>query len=140
MTATLAPPPLPAAVEDEARVVSPSLVTRATGAGLELLTYATQLDLPDPEAVLADPEGLELPERSDRLLAVLGSVTAAVAGNCTLDRWEAAWEVLGGAADAQRADVAAVAAAELLRLREQAWRPPAAVRSFLPLLTRAGLL
>lgn len=112
-----------------------------TGAGLELLTYAAQLDLPDPEAVLADPDGLELPERSDRLLAVLGSVTAAVALDCTRERWEAAWAVLGSAADAQRADVAAIAATELLRLREESWSPPAAaVRSFVPVLTRSGLL
>lgn len=110
------------------------------GAGLELLSYAAQLDLPDPEALLADPDGLELPERSDRLLAVLGSVTAAVAMHCTRERWEAAWKVLGGAADARRADVAAVSATELLRLRDESWSPPPAVRSFLPVLRQSGLL
>ena len=39
MTATLAPPPPVSLRDDEATVVSPSLATRAVGAGLELVVY-----------------------------------------------------------------------------------------------------
>ena len=41
------------------------------GAGIEFLSWLANMDLPDPEDVLADPDGFELPERSDRAFAVL---------------------------------------------------------------------
>src|SRR5262249_18051492 len=50
------------------------------GAALEFLSWLEHLDLPDPEAVLADPESFELPERSDRAFAAPTAVaTGAVA-------------------------------------------------------------
>ena len=48
------------------------------GAGIELLTFAEELDLPDPDRVLANPEAFALPERGDRQLAFLTAVVAAV--------------------------------------------------------------
>ncbi len=50
-----------------------ALISGAIGdaAGLELLTWHHEMDLPDPEAVLADPDGVELPDRGDRAYAVL---------------------------------------------------------------------
>jgi MoxR-like ATPase len=51
------------------------------GAALEFLAWLDNLDLPDPEEVLADPDSFVLPERSDRAFAVLTAVAAvAVTG------------------------------------------------------------
>ena len=108
------------------------------GAGLELVTWLSELDLPDPEALLADPKSFELPERGDRAYAALTSVAAAVASNATVERWAAAWLVLAQAGE-QVPDVAALAARILVRCRpDGAPTPPEAAR-FLPLLRDAGL-
>ena len=108
------------------------------GPGLELLSWLAELDLPDPEALLADPEGFELPERGDRAYAVLTSVAAAVAARPTAERWAAGWKVLGAAAETVP-DVAALSARMLVRCRPpDATTPPEAAR-FLGLLRDAGL-
>jgi hypothetical protein len=97
------------------------------------------MDLPDPEAVLADPASFVLPDRGDRAYAALTSVAAAVAGRPTPERWHAGWQVLGKAGE-QAPDVAAVAARILARCRPDGATPPAEVKAFLPLLRDAGLL
>ncbi|MEM8922978.1 MAG: MoxR family ATPase [Actinomycetota bacterium] len=113
--------------------------TVGDGAGLEFLGWLADLDLPDPEALLADPDGFELPERGDRVYAVLTSVAAAVAARPTPERWSAAWTVLGAAADTVP-DVAALAARILVAARPaDAPTPPEAAR-FLGLLRDAGLV
>lgn len=51
-----------------------SLLVRGTvgdGPGLELLASLDRMDLPDPETLLADPAGADLPERGDLRQAVL---------------------------------------------------------------------
>ena len=108
------------------------------GPGLEFLTWLSELDLPDPEAALADPESFELPERGDRAYAALASITAAVASNNTPDRWAAAWVVLGRAADTAP-DVAALSARALVRNRPDGASTPSEAAAFLPLLRDAGL-
>ena len=111
-----------------------------TGPSIELLRYAEMVDLPDPEAVLADPGSFPTDGRGDLLLATLASITTAVAAECTQDRWEAAWEVLGRACRAERADIAAVAATQLLDLRRPEWPAPPAVTAFAPILRAAAVL
>lgn len=104
------------------------------GAGTELLGYLERLDLPDPEAVLADPEAFSLPGRGDQQLAVFTAVVAAVRDRPTRPRWEAAWAVLAKAAEAGAPDVAARSAYDLAALRQPAWPVPAAVTAFADLL------
>lgn len=137
MTATL----LAASRAVEAdREVTTALVTGCVGdgAGMELVTWLSELDLPNPETLLADPSSFELPERGDRAYAALTSVAAAVAANPTIERWAAGWQVLGIAGE-RVPDVAALAARILVRCRpEGAPAPPEAAR-FLPLLRDAGL-
>lgn len=110
------------------------------GAAIEFLRYAAEVDLPDPEAVLADPSSMRLDPRADLLLASLASVATAVAAECTLDRWTAAWDVLAMVCDEGRADIAALAATELLDLRAPDWPAPRSVGNFLPILREAALL
>ncbi|MBW8485688.1 AAA family ATPase [Actinomadura parmotrematis] len=110
------------------------------GAGLELLSYLEELDLPDPDKVLADPARFALPERGDRQLAFLTAVVSAVQGDLTRRRWEAGWVVLAKAVDAGVPDVAARAAADLAALREPDWPVPEGIDGFVELLQLSGAL
>ena len=110
------------------------------GAGAEFLTWLAEMDLPDPEAVLADPAAFVLPERADRAYAALAAVTAAVTAELTPDRWTAAWRVLGAAATSAP-DVAAAAARVLARHRPSGVTTlPPEIKLFAPVLRDAGLL
>jgi AAA domain (dynein-related subfamily) len=109
------------------------------GAGVEFLAWLVEMDLPDPEAVLADPASFVLPKRGDRAYAAVAAVAAVVAADPTPQRWVAGWQVLGQAA-AGAPDVAAVAARTLARCRPDGTPPPAEVKLFAPVLRDAGLL
>jgi hypothetical protein len=97
-----------------------------------LLAWAQACDLPDPEAVLADPAGAPLPGRLDAAQAACEAVAAAA---CAAHpqreaRWAAAWAYLSRA----EADVALGAARVLARARasDATWRArplPAAVEA-----------
>lgn len=115
-----------------------ALVTGAVGegAGVELLMWEMEMDLPDPEAVLADPTGFDIPARGDRAHAVLQSVAAAVAANPTVERWLAGWQVLGRAGE-EAPDVAAVAARTLVQCRPPRAPAPPEAKLFAPLLQDA---
>jgi MoxR domain in the MoxR-vWA-beta-propeller ternary systems len=123
---------------DEARS---ALVRGAVGdgAGVEFLAWLVEMDLPDPEEVLADPASFRLPERGDRAYAALAAVAAAVAADPTPERWTAGWQVLGQAAEAAP-DVAAVAARILARCRPEGAALPPEIKLFAPVLRDAGLL
>ena len=106
------------------------------GAGVELLMWEMEMDLPDPEKVLADPDAFEMPERGDRAYAVLSAVAAAVAANPTVERWLAGWKVLGKAGETTP-DVGAVAARALVRCRPPRAPAPPEAKLFAPLLRDA---
>ena len=127
-----------AGIGDEARS---ALIRGAVGdgAGVEFLAWLVEMDLPDPEQVLADPASFRLPDRGDRAYAALAAIAAAVAADPTPARWTAGWQVLGLAADTAP-DVAAVAARVLARCRPPDADPPAEVHLFAPVLRDAGLL
>ena len=116
-----------------------ALITGAVGegAGIELLMWEMEMDLPDPEALLAEPSSFDMPERGDRAYAVLSSVAAAVAAQPTVERWLAGWQILGKAGQTAP-DVAAVAARVLARCRPAGAAAPPEVKLFLPLLKDAG--
>ena len=109
------------------------------GAGAEFLAWLLEMDLPDPEEVLADPAAFRLPERADRAYAALAAVTAAVTAQLSAERWAAGWQVLGIAA-ATAPDVAAAAARVLARHRPDGAGLPPEIHVFAPVLRDAGLL
>ena len=115
-----------------------ALITGAVGEGpgIELLMWEMEMDLPDPEEVLADPDSFKVPERGDRAYAVLSSVAAAVAANPTIERWLAGWKVLGKAGQTTP-DVGAVAARVLAQCRPPKAPAPPEVKLFAPLLKDA---
>lgn len=123
------------------RDVLGAALTAAVGdvAGIELLTFAEELDLPDPERVLARPEAFALPDRGDRQLAFLTAVVSAVQSRPDQQRWEAAWAVLAKAVDAGVPDVAAGAATDLAALRDPNWPAPPQLDSFVDILALSGV-
>ncbi len=123
-----------ASTEAETALITGSV---GEGPGIELLMWHMEMDLPDPEEVLADPAAFEVPERGDRAYAVLSSVASAVAANPTVDRWLAGWRVLGKAGEAAP-DVAAVAARVLASCRPRGAPAPPEVKLFAPLLKGAN--
>lgn len=109
------------------------------GPGVELLTWIAEADLPDPEMLLANPDGFVLPERGDRAYAALASIAAAVCSDPTPERWARGWHLFGRAAEAAP-DVAAAAARTLARARPPGAPIPPEVALFEPLLREAGFL
>ncbi|MFE5592493.1 AAA family ATPase [Streptomyces sp. NPDC056549] len=97
------------------------------GPGLELLAWMDRMDLPDPELLLADPEGAELPERGDRRLAALEGVVEAVARRPEKSRWDAAWALLARALESGAPDLVVVPATTLAGLRREDWDVPASI-------------
>ncbi|MGY6019004.1 AAA family ATPase [Streptomyces spinosirectus] len=104
-----------------------ALLVRGTvgdGPGLELLTSIDRLDLPDPETLLADPAGAELPDRGDLRQAVLDGVVAAVRNRPERSRWDAAWALLVRALETGAPDLVVVPATTLATLRREDWDVP----------------
>ncbi|MFG2834307.1 AAA family ATPase [Streptomyces zaomyceticus] len=104
-----------------------SLLVRGTvgdGPGLELLASLDRMELPDPEVLLADPAGAELPERGDLRQAALDGVVSAVGARPDKARWEAAWALLARAAETGAPDLVVVPATTLAGLRRAEWDVP----------------
>ncbi|WP_062984876.1 AAA family ATPase [Nocardia anaemiae] len=97
------------------------------GPGFELLTSMDRMDLPDPETLLADPAGAELPERGDLRQAVLDAVVAAVRKRPERSRWDAAWVLLVRAVETGAPDLVVIPATTLATLRQGNWEVPAAI-------------
>lgn len=127
---------LPAEVD---RVLVQGCVGR--GAAAEYLTFRDNLDLADPEQVLADPGGTVVPDRADKVFVLAGSTVLAATRAVTPARWSAAGTLLERVADAGHPDVAVTFARPWIRARPPGQELPAGVlRSLVPLLVEAGLL
>jgi len=109
------------------------------GAAIEFLEWLANLDLPDPDAVLADPDSFELPERSDRAFAVLTAVASVAVAADNAEIWGRAWLVVAKAAQAAP-DVATLVARTLATHRPAGAQVPAAVLELVPILRAAGLM
>ncbi|GAA2998724.1 AAA family ATPase [Actinokineospora diospyrosa] len=107
-----------------------SMLVRGTvgdGPGLELLASLDRMDLPDPEALLADPATAVLPERGDLRQAVLDGIVEAVRKRPEQSRWDAAWSLLLRAWETGAPDLVVVPAATLAALRHEDWPVPPAI-------------
>lgn len=110
-----------------------SLLVRGTvgdGPGLELLATVDRMDLPAPEALLADPANAVLPHRGDLRQATLDAVVAAVRSRPTRERWDAVWALLARALDDGAPDVLVVPVTTLASLRQEGWEVPPLIERF----------
>ncbi|WP_433709207.1 AAA family ATPase [Nocardia sp. CA-084685] len=105
------------------------------GPGFELLTSLDRMDLPDPETLLADPAGAELPERGDLRQAALDGVVAAVRKRPERSRWDAAWMLLVRAIETGAPDLVVVPATTLATLRQGNWEVPASIEKLAGVVT-----
>lgn len=92
----------------------------------EFLVYVEELDLPDPEEVLAHPDKWEVPTRGDRVYAVGASILAAVKQNLTDKRWVAVGPVLARMAEQQHSDVAVAVGRRWMSIRPASAPAPSA--------------
>jgi len=113
------------------------------------IQFEANLDLPDPEEALADPNGVKVPKRGDAAYAFASAVAAAILHDHTEARWKAGWHVLAriaGRSGTGHPAAAAVAARTLMRKyqkqdpSERILPPSADVKPFFPLLKAAGLI
>ena len=114
-----------------------------SGQGFEFVNYVENLDLPDPEELLKDPDSFQLPARGDQQYAVLGAITARTIANLTNDRWMAAWKIMHIAAEDGAVDVATGAARDLAH----EWKkgsgldmPKQELQPFVEVLKESGIL
>jgi hypothetical protein len=104
---------------------------------LEFINWAEELDLPDPEMVLANPDKFVLPKRGDRVHACLSTLVAAILNNNTPARWKAGLKVLAQTQENGMADIGASAAMVLVKHRPEHCSPPPETNKFMKLLKQA---
>jgi len=111
-------------------------------AATQYLEWLKKQDLPDPEDLLNHPSDFTMPDRADKVYAVLASVVAAVLGNLTPARYAAGWEIIAKSADSGVPEVGATAARTLAAKFEPTKLPipPQFVKPFIPMLKEAGLI
>lgn len=105
-----------AIASDSNKSIKNLLVTGAVGSGpaMQFSTYCERMDLPDPEDILANPEGFNMPSALDYQHVILSSIVAAVLGSeITAKRWNAAWIVIAKVVNSGKVDIA-VPSARLL--------------------------
>lgn len=67
------------------------------GAATQFVAYMREVSIPDPEALLADPDSYAPFGRPDLDFAVLAAVAASVEAEPNAKRFKAAWTILGSA-------------------------------------------
>lgn len=132
-----------AASVDADAAVARLLVTGCVGeaAAHEFLAWASAMDLPDTDAILADPTGGWFAgQRPDRVYVALQGVVAVASQRGDAATWTAAVEACCAAASETGVDPAVPAIRALLRMRPVEAALPPAIKIFAPVLARAGLL
>lgn len=132
-----------AAVPPREKEAARLLVHGAIGAptGHEFLSWLAALDLPDPETLLAQPDGdLLAGLRADRVHVALQGMLAAVSTRTTPERWESAATVCVRAAELSGVDPAVPVIRSLLRIRPARAALPVGLSVFAGPLALAGLL
>jgi len=110
------------------------------GAAIEFARYERDLDLPDPEALLADPSSYTKPGRDDQVHAVIAAVTSAVHRDLTAERWTQAMEVFSAAAHSGTVDIAALGVRNLAPRQPIGAVIPESLTVFGDILIAAGVL
>lgn len=111
--------------------------TVGEGPAAGYMTWLKELNLPDPEKLLAGKA--RLPQRTDELFISLSAVTAAIEGNCTKDRWLLGWKLLEKVSEAGLPDMAVMSAGKLVHLRPGNTPFPKEIRNYLGIMKEAGI-
>jgi hypothetical protein len=114
-----------------------------TGAAREFSSFIRNMDLPDPETLLAAPDKIKWPDRDDIAFAMLASVTSVVLAKNTALRWTNAMKVVCSAVSAGKTDLAVISATTLLDKNNRAHNaalPAAEMSKMFPMLQKSGIL
>lgn len=125
---------------DTVRLLVHGTIGDATGH--EFLAWVAAMDLPDPEAVLADPNNADwfVGMRPDRVHATLHGLLAAFAARRSGSRWTAAITACSTAAGVVGVDAAVPVVRALMRTRPAKAGLPPGLSVFAAPLALAGLL
>lgn len=111
------------------------------GAAAEYMTYRENIDLPNPEEILANVEGFKLPTRMDKIYVIGASLMSALRNNVTVERWNSVGKVLEMIAKSGHPDLAVTFARDWIRIRPADATPDKdLLRSLVPLLTEAKMI
>lgn len=111
------------------------------GASAEYLTYRDNLDLPDPEEILANADRFTIPPRADLLYVLGAGVLAVTRANLTPERWDAAGQVFERIASSGYPDIAVAFARDWIRERPEGRMPSESIlQALVPLLKEARLI
>jgi hypothetical protein len=121
--------------------------TLGPGTSTELLSYLDNLDLPDPEKLLKNPGKYVVPDRHDKVFALLSSVASCALRDLDKKKWEASWKIICKTAETGMADVCFAAVRTLLiywkskdEHKKKYQLPISDIQVFLPILKEAGVL
>lgn len=110
-------------------------------AAAEYITYRNNMDLPNPEEVLANPEKFDLPSRADQIYVLGAGILNILSRNNSAENWHATGTVLEKIVDLGHPDMAVSFARQWLKLRPSGATPNSTVlRALVPLLTEAKLI
>ena len=110
-------------------------------ASAEYITYRNNLDLPNPEQVLANSDDFTLPTRADQIYVLGAGILNVLSRDATVPRWHAAGTVLEKIVEGGHPDMAVSFARQWLKIRPGNEIPNSAVlRALVPLLTEAKLI
>lgn len=108
--------------------------------------FQKKLDMPDPNALISNPDMYSRPERSDETFFIVNSVVSAVEREPTPERWTNAVSVMCRVLEGDDGDVGAEGVRSLLALRnnypelKSAAVPSEDVKKFAPILIESGIL
>jgi hypothetical protein len=113
-----------------------------TAAARELASFLKNMDLPDPEELLAHPESIKWPDRDDIAFVMLASMTSAVLAKNTPQRWNSSLKVVSSAIGAGKTDLAIISAMTLLQENNKpkgAIIPALEIAAMFPMLQKSGI-
>jgi hypothetical protein len=112
------------------------------GLAIEFVSFMRNLDLPDPEKILADPSSFKMDKykgRGDQVFAILSNLHATITSKLDEKRYNAFWEVLGKVAEAGVMDIGAAWARSSSKMYQTGWKVPAAVNKYSKILQEIGI-
>lgn len=110
-------------------------------AAAEYMSYRTNVDIPNPEEAITNPESLVLPSRADQIYVLGAGILNLLSREKSVEKWHAAGIVLEKIVDSGHPDMAVSFARQWLKFRPTGENPNSAVlRALVPLLSEAKLI
>jgi len=106
----------------------------------EYFTYINNMDIPDPEDVLANPSGFMVPSRGDQVYVLATAVVSAVEIKNTSTRWDASWKVIDRMVTGGFADISSAMCRRLIDCWPKGAPRPTLSQMMLDILKEAGVM